>query len=193
MNKDDLEKTLFNDRYGDEILRQIRSSNKGSLNTHIDWIVTNPNLVTFASTVTFKNLVRADRGMKESTLYEYQKRVLNKVRRRLARSSSKCNMVLPIDYLTLYEYRETSFYKSISERKRGFKHHHVHGIFSVAKEYADRIFDFNAYYLDDRLFKDIKSIPTVVSFKIEPLILEESDSWVRYIAKGKDFTKPLFD
>jgi len=191
MNLQDLEPNEFNRRYGSEIVEKFNSSNRRSIQRELDWIVTNPKFETFASTVTFKDLkpFEAQWGMKRAALYEYNKRVLNKVRKRLSRSKWNSASVLPVDYITQYEYLETSIFKPYP--KKYF--HHVHGIFAVRKDLSERIFNFQFYRLDDRLFKDIKSIPTVCSFKIEPLMLEESDKWLRYIYKGKDLNQAMFD
>ncbi len=189
MKLHDLEKTSFNDRYGSEIIQKTQSSIMGLKLQEIDWIVTHPNWITFAATVTFKDLtpMEGKDGMKKSALYEYNKRVLNKIRRRLSRSIWNWGSVMPVDYIAQYEYSESSIYKPIPKSR----HHHVHGIFAIDKQLSERIFNSRSYLLDDRVFNDLQSIPTVRSFKIEPLILEESDNWYRYICKGKNPKEPM--
>lgn len=121
-------------------------------------------------------------GMRKATDYEYRKRVLNKVRRRLCRSGSKWNEVLPIDYFRQYEYEQGSFFKPVPKSNSP---HHVHAFLPVRKHLASRIFDFENDLLDERLQKDIRSIVTVSSFLIEPVLAGESEAWIRYMLKGK--------
>ena len=151
----------------------------------VDWIISNDEWITFTTTVTFKNLIgyETSSSMKKATKYEYQKRVLNKVRKRLSRSRDLWKTVLPIDYLSIYEYEQGSFFKPIPKANSP---HHIHGLISVKRDYASRIFDFGLLELDKRLYKDLKSIPTVSTFKIEPIRLDEAKSWVNYMTKGKN-------
>jgi hypothetical protein len=58
-------------------------------------------------------------------------------------------------------------------------------LISVKREYAYRIYNFWLRELDKRLYKDLKSIPTVSTFKIEPIRLDEAKNWVNYMTKGK--------
>lgn len=177
--------TFFNQRYGSEIIEKLKNTDKSRLIRMVDWIVSNDEWITFTTTVTFKNLVgyEASSSMKKATKYEYQKRVLNKVRKRLSRSQDLWNTVLPIDYLSIYEYEQGSFFKPIPKANSP---HHIHGLISVKREYAPRIFDFGLVELDRRLYKDLKSIPTVSTFKIEPIRLDEAKNWVNYMTKGKN-------
>jgi hypothetical protein len=177
--------TFFNQRYGSEIIEKIRNTEKYKLIRMIDWMISSDEWITFTATITFKNLVgyEASSSMKKATKYEYQKRVLNKVRKRLSRSRDLWDTVLPIDYLAIYEKEQGSFFKPIP---KGNSPHHIHGLISVKREYAYRIYNFWLRELDRRLFKDLKSIPTVSTFKIEPIRLDEAKNWVNYITKGKN-------
>ena len=177
--------TFFNQRYGSEIIEKLKNTEKSKLIRMVDWIISNDEWITFTTTVTFKNLIGYETSfsMKKATKYEYQKRVLNKVRKRLSRSRDLWKTVLPIDYLSIYEYEQGSFFKPIPKANSP---HHIHGLISVKRDYASRIFDFGLLELDKRLYKDLKSIPTVSTFKIEPIRLDEAKSWVNYMAKGKN-------
>ena len=189
---EDLDDTEHNRRYGKEILRKSLSSPGNQWLLTLNWMISDPSLIPFAATVTFKGLVPIELkdGMKKAASYEYRKWVLNKVRRRLCRSSSKWNKVLPIDYYFAYEYEQGSFFKPTP---RSNSPHHVHGIFSVGKAEATRIFNFETLELDPRLKKDIESIATVSSFLIEPLRLEEGEKWARYLLKKKSKLEFLGD
>ena len=177
--------TFFNQRYGSEIIEKLKNTEKSKLVLMVDWIISNDEWITFTTTVTFKNLIgyETSSSMKKATKYEYQKRVLNKVRKRLSRSRDLWKTVLPIDYLSIYEYEQGSFFKPIPKANSP---HHIHGLISVKRDYASRIFDFGLLELDKRLYKDLKSIPTVSTFKIEPIRLDEAKSWVNYMTKGKN-------
>ena len=177
--------TFFNQRYGSEIIEKLKNTEKSKLIRMVDWIISNDEWITFTTTVTFKNLIgyETSSSMKKATKYEYQKRVLNKVRKRLSRSRDLWKTVLPIDYLSIYEYEQGSFFKPIPKANSP---HHIHGLISVKRDYSSRIFDFGLLELDKRLYKDLKSIPTVSTFKIEPIRLDEAKSWVNYMAKGKN-------
>lgn len=177
--------TFFNQRYGSEIIEKLKNTEKSKLIRMVDWIISNDEWITFTTTVTFKNLIgyETSSSMKKATKYEYQKRVLNKVRKRLSRSRDLWKTVLPIDYLSIYEYEQGSFFKPIPKANSP---HHIHGLISVKRDYSSRIFDFGLLELDKRLYKDLKSIPTVSTFKIEPIRLDEAKSWVNYMTKGKN-------
>ena len=177
--------TFFNQRYGSEIIEKLKNTEKSKLALMVDWIISNDEWITFTTTVTFKNLIgyETSSSMKKATKYEYQKRVLNKVRKRLSRSRDLWKTVLPIDYLSIYEYEQGSFFKPIPKANSP---HHIHGLISVKRDYASRIFDFGLLELDKRLYKDLKSIPTVSTFKIEPIRLDEAKSWVNCMTKGKN-------
>lgn len=181
---EDLEDNEFNRRFGAEIVRKSLSSSRNQWRQELNWILGSDEWVPFAVTVTFKGLVpyEAREGMRKATDYEYRKRVLNKVRRRLCRSGSKWNEVLPIDYFRQYEYEQGSFFKPVPKSNSP---HHVHAFLPVRKHLASRIFDFENDLLDERLQKDIRSIVTVSSFLIEPVLAGESEAWIRYMLKGK--------
>lgn len=184
MKIEDLKDTEFNRRYGNEIVKKTNSNPRNNYRNLFKWIVTNDEWITFTVTVTFKNLrpIEASEGFKKAARYEYEKRVLTKIKKRLCRLSSKWNSVIPIEYLFQYELDQGSLLKSVSSRS---KPHHIHGIFPVPKSLAHRIYDFQSKCLDPRLSKDIKSLQRVSTFLIEPLRSGESDAWLNYTLKGK--------
>jgi len=149
-----------------------------------DWIVNNPDWTTFTITVTFKNLVplESGAGMRLATEYEYEKYVLNKIRRRLCRLKKYWNEVIPIADLYRYEKNETSIFKSVASKQTP---HHIHGIIPVPNEKVDRIWNSEKNTLDERLFKDLKSLPKVSTFLIEKLNSESPDDWYFYMNKDK--------
>ena len=181
---EDLEDNEHNRRYGVEIVRKSLASPRNQWRQELSWILRSDEWIPFAVTVTFKGLVpyEANEGMEKATDYEYRKRVLNKVRRRLCRSGSNWNQVLPIDYFRQYEYEQGSFFKPIP---RANSPHHIHAFLPVRKNLASRIFDFEKGLLDGRLEKDLRSIVTVSSFLIEPVRTDEAEDWARYMLKGK--------
>lgn len=154
------------------------------LKNEFDWITTNQDWTVFAATVTFKNLkpLELQSGMRLATEYAYKKSVLNKIKKRLSRASSKWNHVIPIDDFIRYEYGQGSFFKPLPKANAP---HHIHGLLPVPKELAPRIYDFDKGQLDQRLRKDISSIDTVSTFLFEPLRMNEAQSWFRYMFKDK--------
>ena len=181
---EDLIDSEHNDRYGSEIVRKSLSSPMNQRELELNWILGNKDWIPFAATVTFRNLVacEASDGIRKATEYEYHKRVLNKVKKRLCRSSSKWNQVLPIDYFFLYEFEQGSYFKPVPKANSP---HHIHGLFPVQKEVAERIYNFQTKEMDTRIVKDLKSMNLVSTFLIEPLRTEESKAWFAYMLKGK--------
>jgi hypothetical protein len=108
--------------------------------------------------------------------------VLNKVKKRLCRSSSKWNQVLPIDYFFQYEFEQGSYFKPVPQANSP---HHIHGLFPVQKEVAERIYNFKTKEMDARLVKDLKSMNLVSTFLIEPLRTDKPKDWFAYMLKGK--------
>ena len=112
---EDLEDTEHNRRYGREIVRKSLMSNRNQWESQLNWILSDEDLVPFVATVTFKRLtpVQTKAGFRRATEYEFEKSVLNKVRKRLSRSSAKWSYALPVDWLYIYEHEQGSFFKSI--------------------------------------------------------------------------------
>jgi hypothetical protein len=98
MKLEDLKDTEFNRRYGFEIVSKSNSSPSNYYRNLLNWMVSNDDWITFTVTVTFKNLepIEASEGYKKAAIYEYEKRVLTKIKKRLCRLSSKWNSVIPI-------------------------------------------------------------------------------------------------
>ena len=184
MKLEDLKDTEFNRRYGFEIVSKSNSSPSNYYRNLLNWMVSSDDWITFTVTVTFKNLepIEASEGYKKAAIYEYEKRVLTKIKKRLCRLSSKWNSVIPIEYFIQYEYDQGSFFKPLSSRNNP---HHIHGVFPVPKSLAHRIYDFENSHLDQRLNKDLQSLHRVSTFLIEPIRSGESDAWLNYILKGK--------
>jgi hypothetical protein len=181
---EDLPDTDHNRRYGSEIVRKSLSNPRNQWKLQLNWILENKDWIPFTATVTFKNLkaYEANDGFRKATEYEYEKRVLNKVKKRLCRSSSKWNHVLPIDYHFQYELEQGSHFKPVP---RSNSLHHIHGLFPVQKDAASRIYNFDSKEMDSRLVKDLESMNLVSTFLIEPLRTEEANAWFAYMLKGK--------
>jgi hypothetical protein len=181
---EDLPDNEYTRRYGSEIVRKSLSDPRNQCELKLDWIVENKNWIPFTATVTFQNLVayEATDGIRKATEYEYHKRVLNKVKKRLCRSSSKWNQVLPIDYFFQYEFEQGSYFKPVPRSKSP---HHIHGLFPVEKDVAPRIYNFVNKEMDSRLIKDLQSMNLVSTFLVEPLRIGESKAWLGYMLKSK--------
>jgi len=168
-----------------EFNRQLITSN--NLRLTYEWMMQNPEWRMFTATVTMKTKRLQDTkqpitNMRDWTTYNYKHRVLNKVKKQLSRARSKWNKVIPIDYFFQYEYEQGSYFKPVP---RGDSPHHVHAVFPVRLEVADRIFDFNSNQLNQRLEKDIRSLDCVSSFLIQPLRCEDGHKWLGYMLKDK--------
>lgn len=181
---EDLPDTDHNRKYGSEIVRKSLSNPKNQSELELNWILDNKDWIPFTATVTFKNLkaYEANDGFRKATEFEYGKRVLNKVKKRLCRSRSKWNHVLPIDYHFQYELEQGSHFKPVP---RSNSPHHIHGLFPVQKDVASRIYNFELKGMDSRLVKDLESMNFVSTFLIEPLRTEEANAWLAYMLKGK--------
>lgn len=158
-----------------------------NLRLTFDWMMTNRDWQVFTATVVMKTKRLRDskqpiENMKSWTTYNYKHRVLNKVRRRLCRSSAQWNQVLPIDYLYQYEFEQGSYFKPVP---REGAPHHIHAVFPVRMDCASRIFNFSNNQLHHRLEKDLRSLDCVSSFLIEPLRYEDGHKWLSYMLKDK--------
>lgn len=180
---EDLPVSNYTDRYGKEILEKTLRSPEYLRKVEMDWTLANSEWITFTSTVTFKKLLgyESSNSMEKATLYEYNKPVLNKIKKRLCRSQIQWKNVLPI-HVVKYEYEQGSFFKPVPKSNSP---HHIHGLISVKRSCAYRIFNFWTREIDPRLSKDLRSILTVSTFMIEPLRTYEAQDWINYIYKGK--------
>lgn len=183
-NTNQLKDTLHNHRYGKEIVRKSLATDRSLKLQELDWITSNPDWTTFTITVTFKNLVPLEtgQGMKLATKYEYDKKVLTKIRKRLCRLTNYWDKVLPITDFYVYEYDQTSFFKKVSNRQSP---HHIHGILPIPNRVLHKFYNFETGELDNRLMKDLKSLTNVSTFLIEPLRLDHKEAWFNYILKDK--------
>lgn len=179
-----LKDTLFNQRYGQEILKKSLTTERNLKRQELDWITSNPDWTVFTITVTFKNLVPLEtgQGMKLATKYEYNKKVLTKIKKRLCRLSNYWDKVLPVTDFYVYEYDQTSFFKKVSNNQSP---HHIHGILPIPNRVLHKFYNLETGELDKRLMKDLKSLSKVSTFLIEPLRLDESESWFNYMLKDK--------
>lgn len=179
-----LKDTLFNQRYGQEILKKSLTTERNLKRQELDWITSNPDWTVFTITVTFKNLVPLEtgQGMKLATKYEYNKKVLTKIKKRLCRLSNYWDKVLPVTDFYVYEYDQTSFFKKVSNNQSP---HHIHGILPIPNRVLHKFYNLETGELDKRLMKDLKSLSKVSTFLIEPLRLDECESWFNYMLKDK--------
>jgi hypothetical protein len=178
---ENLADTNFNDRYGAEIVAKSRNSLKNHLRHELDWLVGRNDLILFTATFTFKDLTPFGRSKRDASYCELN-RALGKIKKRLCRSPSQWDTVLPLTHIFQYEYEQGSYFKPVPDRSSP---HHVHGLFPVVKPLAGRMYNFTTHALDERLGKDLRSIQTVSTFLIEPLRLEDSHAWLTYMLKDK--------
>jgi hypothetical protein len=183
-----LEDSLFNQRYGQEIVKKSLTTKRNLKKQELEWITSNPDWTTFTITVTFKNLVPLEtgQGMKLATRYEYNKKVLTKIKKRLCRLSNYWDKVLPVTDFYVYEYDEISFFKKVSNNQSP---HHIHGILPIPNRVLHKFYNLETGELDKRLMKDLKSLSKVSTFLIEPLRLVEKDSWFNYMLKDKTLSE----
>lgn len=179
-----LKDILFNQRYAQEILKKYLTTERNLKRQELDWITSNPDWTVFTITVTFKNLVPLEtgQGMKLATKYEYNKKVLTKIKKRLCRLSNYWDKVLPVTDFYVYEYDQTSFFKKVSNNQSP---HHIHGILPIPNRVLHKFYNLETGELDKRIMKDLKSLSKVSTFLIEPLRLDEKESWFNYMLKDK--------
>jgi hypothetical protein len=179
-----LKDSSINERYEERIERKPLQTEKSLMRQELDWITANSEWTTFTITVTFKNLVSLEtrEGMKLATEYEYNKKVLTKIKRRLCRLSNYWDKVLPVTDFFVYEYAQSSFFKKVPSCRTP---HHIHGILPIPNRVLHRFYNFETGALDERLMKDLASLPKVSTFLIEPLELDDKGSWFNYMLKGK--------
>jgi hypothetical protein len=183
-NTNQLKDNLHNQRYGKEIVKKSLTTERNLKRQELEWITTSPDWTVFTITVTFKNLVplETSQGMKLATKYEYNKKVLTKIRKRLCRLSNYWDKVLPITDFYIYEYDQTSLFKKVSNNQSP---HHIHGILPIPNRVLCKFYNFESGELDKRLMKDLRSLSKVSTFLIEPLRLDERESWFNYMLKDK--------
>lgn len=133
----------------------------------------------FTCTVVFKPVDRINTQSRYED--EYRGRFLNKVRRRLERSSIHQPKTIPYEDCFFYERYEKSRLKVAGRRNPP----HIHSIIPIRTEQVHRFWSYDDNRLHPRLFKDLHSIDVVQDVLIEPMWKNESIKWIMYITKMK--------
>ncbi len=113
---------------------------------------------------------------------EYRGRFLNKIRRRLERSSMHQPKTIPYEGIFYYERYEKSRLKVAGRRNPP----HIHSIIPIRINQVHRFWSYDENRLHPRLFKDLYSIDVVQDFLIEPVRNDDSFAWLMYSTKQKD-------
>ena len=137
--------------------------------------------VPFAVTCVFKASGQSQNPTR--WLNEYKSKVVWKINKRLSRRKSE---LITFHEICYYEFDLSGLRRSVAD---GRSPHHVHGIVGVPATIVCRVWDQANNKLDDRLAKDFKSIDTVQSVLMEPVIEGHTTDWLVYISKGKDFNQ----
>ena len=187
----DLKSTDYIDQYRSEICQKQRNNDRFQELRIFNWAINNPDWTCFAGTFVFEKSrsIRGQRNWKTATIQEYEHYSLTKIKRRLCRNESEWGSVLPWEHLYQYEYTHES---KFGHTKYSRKLPHIHSILPVPTSLAPRIYDYSIGRIDKRLYKDLRSLPTYLSVKIEPLRMDCPEDWFRYILKSKSMDEVNF-
>jgi len=154
------------------------------INSFSNWInskVDNEEWTLLAFTVVFKPV---DANNSETRwIDEYQNRVLNKFRRLLERNTTNWSNAIPFDKLFYFERFENSKFR-LTGSKAPF---HIHALLPIPNYQLHRIYSNVTESINKTLEKDLYSIDVVQNVLLEKIKDKNSDIWIRYISKGKDF------
>jgi len=114
---------------------------------------------------------------------EYSNRVLNKFRKALERNPKNWPKAIPLDKLFYFERFETSKLR-ISGSRSPF---HIHSLLPIPTSQLHRIFSTETESINKSLEKDLYSIDVVQNVLLEKITDKNSDIWLRYMSKGKEF------
>lgn len=134
----------------------------------------------FTCNVVFKPIDRINTQSRYED--EYRGRFLNKVRRRLERSSIHQPKTIPYEGCFFYERYEKSRFKVAGRRNPP----HIHSIIPIRTEQVHRFWSYDDNRLHPRLFKDLHSIDVVQDVLIEPMRNDDPFAWLMYITKQKN-------
>jgi hypothetical protein len=134
----------------------------------------------FTCTVVFKPIDRINTQSRYED--EYRGRFLNKVRRRLERSSIHQPKTIPYEGCFFYERYEKSRLKVAGRRNPP----HIHSIIPIRTEQVHRFWSYEDNRLHPRLFKDMHSIDVVQDVLIEPIRNDDPFAWLMYSTKQKN-------
>lgn len=115
---------------------------------------------------------------------EYRTRVLNKFRRLLERNPNNWSKAIPLDTLFYFERFETSKLR-LSGSRSPF---HIHSLLPISTFQLHRIFSTETNSINKSLEKDLYSIDVVQNVLLEKIRERDSDVWLRYMSKGKEFS-----
>lgn len=133
----------------------------------------------FTLTVVFKPVDL--NNSRERWEIEYTKRVLGKIRKAIEPRTMNQEQALPFPNFYYFERNEASMFRVTGSRKP----FHIHALLPIRNHQVGRFWSIDNQNVHERLIKDFASIDTVQSVLIEPIPLEASIDWVRYITKSK--------
>jgi hypothetical protein len=114
---------------------------------------------------------------------EYSNRVLNKIRRLLERNPDNWSKAIPLDTMFYFEREESSIFRSSGSRSP----FHVHALLPIPTYQLHRVFCSDTDAITELLKKDLLSIDVVQNVLLEKIKESNSDVWLRYISKRKEF------
>ena len=134
-----------------------------------------------AFTVVFKPVDR--NNSKSRWEDEYNNRVLNKIRRALERNPKSWPKAIPLETLFYFERFEKSKLRITGSRSP----FHIHSLLPIRTYQLHRVFTEETESIKKSLQKDLYSIDVVQNVLLEKITDKNSDVWLRYISKGKEF------
>jgi hypothetical protein len=155
------------------------------IQSYCDWLNSKQDAnewTLFAFTVVFKPIdVHNSKARWES---EYTTRVLNKFRKALERNPKCWSKAIPLDSLFYFERFETSKLR-VSGSRSPF---HIHSLLPIPASQVHRIFSTDTDSINKLLEKDLYSIDVVQNVLLEKITEGNSNVWLRYMSKGKEFS-----
>ena len=134
-----------------------------------------------AFTVLFKPVDR--NNSKSRWEDEYRNRVLNKFRKALERNPENWPKAIPLETLFYFERFEKTKLRITGSRSP----FHIHSLLPIRTYQLHRVFIEETESIKKSLQKDLYSIDVVQNVLLEKITDKNSDVWLRYISKGKEF------
>lgn len=145
-----------------------------------DWFeAKNEEWELFSLTVVFKSGGRLPRPSRWEA--EYKTRVLHKIRRAIEPNKLNQRIAIPYEEFFYYEKDDSSYFRV----SKSHKPHHIHALIPIRKSQLHRFWSIDNSELKQRIQKDIYSIETIQSILVEPIRMNQTINWVKYLLKGK--------
>jgi hypothetical protein len=115
---------------------------------------------------------------------EYNRRVLNRIRKRVDPKGRYGNNPIYYEHFSRYEYDTCSLKRNV----RKHKVHHIHALIPIRKCHAYRVWNKQFSIVDPKLKDSLNAMKkdTVSTWHLEPIKDGELVKWIFYMNKSKD-------